>query len=97
MYRVINILRDKDVSQISISQMDRLMRNAGETQFNGDVLMRAMKEDPRIDDAIKNVDPSRDIIEFKTSETEDLPQKKRKEKDTVSKMAKRATKVGDFD
>lgn len=70
------------------------MQNQGRGMFNFDVFKAAYDADPRLQELVKNFDDSK--IEFKTSEMDDISASSTEPSNdqTVSQMAKRATKIG---
>jgi hypothetical protein len=92
---VLNLLLDKGFTQFSIAQLDRYMKNVGNPQFSYDVFKAAYDQDTRIQNLVKDFD--RETIELKTSELDDVKiSSKEKNRDTVSKMAKRAVDLKDL-
>lgn len=80
--------------EFSIEQLDRFMQNMGSQQFTYDVFKAAYDSDPRIQEIV--TDFNKEMISLKDSEMDDIKRKRTKSKDDVSKMAKRATKLGDI-
>ena len=80
--------------EFSIEQLDRFMQNIGSQQFTYDVFKAAYDSDPRIQELVTNF--NKQMISLKDSEMDDIKRNRKKSKDDVSKMAKRATKVGDI-
>ena len=70
------------------------MQNMGSQQFTYDVFKSAYDSDPRIQEIV--TDFNKEMISLKDSEMDDIKRKRTKSKDNVSKMAKRATKLGDI-
>jgi hypothetical protein len=92
---VLNLLLDKGFTQFSIAQLDRYMKNVGNPQFSYDVFKAAYDQDTRIQNLVKDFDG--ETIELKTSELDDVKiSSKEKNRDTVSKMAKRAVDLKDL-
>ena len=86
---------DKGFTQFSIAQLDRYMKNVGNPQFSYDVFKAAYDQDTRIQNLVKDFDG--ETIELKTSELDDVKiSSKEKNRDTVSKMAKRAVDLKDL-
>ena len=88
------MLKDKGMVEFSIEQLDRFMQNMGSQQFTYDVFKAAYDSDPRIQEIV--TDFNKEMISLKDSEMDDIKRKRTKSKDDVSKMAKRATKLGDI-
>jgi gas vesicle protein len=80
--------------EFSIEQLDSYMQNIGEKQFSYDTFKAAYDTDPRIQELV--TDFNDETISLKDSEMDDIKRKRKKSTDDVSKMAKRATKVGDI-
>lgn len=80
--------------EFSIEQLDRYMQNIGEKSFTYETFKAAYDTDPRIQELV--TDFNKEMISLKDSEMDDLKRRRKKSKDDVSKMAKRATKVGDI-
>lgn len=80
--------------EFSIEQLDRYMQNIGEKAFTYETFKAAYDTDPRIQEIVS--DFNKEMISLKDSELDDLKRRRKKSKDDVSKMAKRATKVGDI-
>ena len=80
--------------EFSIEQLDRFMQNIGSQQFTYDVFKAAYDSDPRIQELVTNF--NKQMISLKNSAMDDLKKSKKRKADTVSSMAKRATKVGDI-
>ena len=81
--------------ELSFEQVNRYMQNMGVPQFSYDSLKAAHDHDPRINEII--VDFTEDYIKLKTSEVDDLePKKKRRSKDKVKQMAKKAVDLKDL-
>ena len=80
--------------EFSIEQLDRFMQNIGSQQFTYDVFKAAYDSDPRIQEIV--TDFNKETISLKDSEMDDITSNRNKSKDSVAKMAKRATKVGDI-
>lgn len=76
-----------------MEQLNEYMQNMGMTQFTYDTLKAAYDSDPRVNEIIK--DFTQGQIVLKTSEVDDLDAKPR-DKDTVSKMAKKAVDLKDL-
>lgn len=71
------------------------MKNVGNPQFSYDVFKAAYDQDTRIQNLVKDFDG--ETIELKTSELDDVKiSSKEKNRDTVSKMAKRAVDLKDL-
>lgn len=69
--------------------------NMGNQQFSYDTLKAAHDSDPRVAEIIK--DFTQDRVELKTSEVDDLNTKpKRRNKNKVSQMAKKAVDLKDL-
>jgi hypothetical protein len=94
---IYNLLRQQKAAglvALSMKKLDKYMQNQGRGQFTFDVFKAAYDSDPRLQELVKNFDEQK--IEFKTSEMDDIPQnaKQPSNDQTVSQMAKRATKIG---
>lgn len=68
------------------------MRNMGNQQFNHDSFRLMYDQDPKISSIVKDFDNN--SITLKTHELDDLEKSNPVSKNTVSQMAKRATKLG---
>lgn len=76
-----------------MDEINEYMLNMGAPQFSYDMLKAAYDTDARVNEIIK--DFTQDTLELKTSEVDDLdPKDKKRDKDKVGKMAKKATNVG---
>ena len=82
------------MAALSMKKIDKYMQNQGQGQFTYDVFKAAYDSDPRLQELVKNFDDNK--IEFKSSETDDLPDNSNKDADSVSKMAKRAVDLKDL-
>lgn len=80
--------------EFSIEQLDSYMQNIGEKAFSFDTFKAAYDTDPRIQEIV--TDFNKEMVSLKDSEMDDIKRKRKKSQDDVSKMAKRATKVGDI-
>lgn len=88
------LLKDKGQTSITMDEINEYMLNMGAPQFSYDMLKAAYDTDSRVNEIIK--DFTKDTLELKTSEVDDLdPKDKKRDKNKVSKMAKKATNVGD--
>lgn len=79
-----------------MSKLDKYMRNQGRGQFNYETFKAAYDLDPRLQQLVKNFDKTK--LELKTSEVDDVENIKGdpgRPGDTVGKMAKNATDLGD--
>ncbi len=77
-----------------MDEINEYMLNMGAPQFRYDMLKAAYDTEARVNEIIK--DFTKDTLELKTSEVDDLKlKKKRRDKNKVSTMAKKATNVGD--
>lgn len=91
---MLTLLKDRGMNEFTLEQLNQYMMNIGREQFDYETLKAAYDSDPRINEIIK--DFTQDTIELKTSEVDDLKlKKKRRDKNKVSTMAKKATDVGD--
>jgi hypothetical protein len=87
------LLKDKGQTSITMDEINEYMLNMGAPQFSYDMLKAAYDTDARVNEIIK--DFTQDTLELKTSEVDDLDVKdKKRDKDKVGKMAKKATNVG---
>lgn len=89
---MLNLLKDKGLTRFSVDQLDRYMQNIGRGQFDYETFKAAYDSDEKIKNLVKDFD--RNNITLKTSEIDDLDPTASKKKDTVAKMAKKATKLG---
>ena len=80
--------------EFSIEQLDGYMQNIGEKSFTYETFKAAYDTDPRIQEIV--TDFNDETISLKDSEMDDIKRKRKKSQDDVSKMAKRATNVGDI-
>tara|TARA_Y100000385_G_scaffold273995_1_gene316557 strand:+ start:9 stop:359 length:351 start_codon:yes stop_codon:yes gene_type:complete len=95
LYQVLKLLKDRGMVEFSFDQLDVYMQNMGEKAFNFDTFKTAYDTDLRIQEIVKNF--NQDTIDLKDEEMDDVKvPAKNKGADNVSKMAKRATKVGDI-
>ena len=88
------MLKDRGMVEFSIEQLDGYMQNIGEKSFTYETFKAAYDTDPRIQEIV--TDFNEETISLKDSEMDDIKRKRKKSQDDVSKMAKRATKVGDI-
>mgnify|MGYP001582685235 CR=1 FL=1 len=95
LYQVLKLLKDRGMVEFSFDQLDVYMQNMGEKAFNFDTFKTAYDTDLRIQEIVKNF--NQDTVDLKDEEMDDVKvPAKNKGADNVSKMAKRATKVGDI-
>lgn len=88
------MMKQKGHSEVSFSNLNNMLKNVGNSQFNFDVFKAAYDQDPKLKNLVTNFDKEK--IEFKTSEVDDLPNGKRKDPNAVNKMAKRAVDLKDL-
>lgn len=78
---------------ISFSELDRVMRNMGNSQFSYDTFRNAYQSDDNIKKYVKSFDTQKiDIKPLRADD--DLPMGKKKNPNAVNKMAKRAVDLG---
>ena len=80
--------------EFSIEQLDKIMQNMGNQQFDYESFKAAYDSDPRIQEIVK--DFNQDMISLKTREMDDIKTTKNKGKNTVKTMAKRAVDLKDL-
>jgi hypothetical protein len=89
---VLNLLKDKGLTRFTVDQLDRYMQNIGRGEFNYETFKAAYDSDEKIKNLVKDFDQN--TITLKTRELDDINPTASKKKDTVAKMAKKATNLG---
>ena len=85
------------VAALSMSKLDKYMRNQGAGNFDYESFKAMYDADPRLQQLVTNFD--QDKIEFKDSEVDDVKKIKGnpgRPSDTVGKMAKNAVDLKDL-
>lgn len=67
------------------------MQNMGDEHFSYEIFKAAYDSDARLQNLVKNF--TKDFIEIKTSELDDIKTKQAKKPDVVAKMAKKAIDI----
>jgi hypothetical protein len=80
------------VAALSMSKLDKYMRNQGKGNFDFEGFKAMYDADPKIQALVTNFDQEK--IEFKQSEMDDVVSPSGATGDTVGNMAKSATDVG---
>jgi hypothetical protein len=87
------LLQSDERDIVPFAELDRMMRNLGNSQFSYDVFRNAYQSDDDVKRYIKSFDTRK--LELKPLRADDdLPMGKKKDPNAVSKMAKRAVDIG---
>ena len=95
-YALLRQQKAAGVAALSMTKLDKYMRNQGKGNFDYESFKAMYDADPKIQQLVTNFD--KDKIEFKQSEVDDVagavPGNPGRPSDTVGNMAKNATDVG---